>query len=159
MAAGWAWASGGVVSTPSDADQFVRAYVRGETTNSATREKQFQFVNGTSEPPGPGTNAAGPATFRYQTDCGTVFGHTGNTLGYTQFIAASANGRTRQRDCERADHAKSQRISLPAASTGVRARCVRGRTGLRREAEPAPSERQHRRVARPRIEVFCSLQP
>jgi D-alanyl-D-alanine carboxypeptidase len=93
VAAGWAWASGGVVSTPSDANQFVRAYVRGATTNSATRAKQFQFVTGTSEPPGPGTNAAGLAIFRYQTDCGTVFGHTGNTLGYTQFIAASANGR------------------------------------------------------------------
>ena len=36
--------------------------------------------------------AAGLAIFRYRTSCGTVFGHTGNTLGYTQFIAASANG-------------------------------------------------------------------
>jgi len=30
--------------------------------------------------------------FRYQTPCGTVYGHTGNTSGYTQFIAASRNG-------------------------------------------------------------------
>ena len=92
IAAGWAWASGGVVSTPADANRFVRAYVEGATTNAATRAKQFRFVDGTSEPPGPGTNAAGMAIFRYRTDCGTVFGHTGNTLGYTQFIAASANG-------------------------------------------------------------------
>ena len=31
--------------------------------------------------------------FRYDTRCGTMFGHTGNTLGYTQFIAASRDGR------------------------------------------------------------------
>ena len=92
ISAGWSWASGGVVSTPSDANRFVRAYVRGELTNIATRAKQFRFVNGSSEPPGPGTNAAGLAIFRYQTACGTVFGHTGNTFGYTQFVAASANG-------------------------------------------------------------------
>lgn len=92
LAAGWSWASGGVVSTPADANKFIRGYVRGATTNAEARAKQFRFVEGKSEPPGPGTNAAGMAIFRYQTDCGTVFGHTGNTLGYTQFIAASANG-------------------------------------------------------------------
>jgi D-alanyl-D-alanine carboxypeptidase len=30
--------------------------------------------------------------FRYETRCGTVWGHTGNTPGYTQFMAASPNG-------------------------------------------------------------------
>jgi D-alanyl-D-alanine carboxypeptidase len=31
--------------------------------------------------------------FRYETSCGTVWGHTGNTPGgYTQFMAASPNG-------------------------------------------------------------------
>jgi D-alanyl-D-alanine carboxypeptidase len=92
LAAGWSWASGGVVSTPADANRFIRGYVKGSTTNAETRAKQFHFVEGKSEPPGPGTNAAGMAIFRYHTACGTVFGHTGNTLGYTQFIAASANG-------------------------------------------------------------------
>jgi D-alanyl-D-alanine carboxypeptidase len=92
VAAGWSWASGGVVSTPADANRFVRAYVKGSLTDVATRSRQFSFVDGTSEPPGPGTNSAGLALFRYQTDCGTVYGHTGNTLGYTQFIAASSNG-------------------------------------------------------------------
>jgi D-alanyl-D-alanine carboxypeptidase len=33
------------------------------------------------------------AIFRYQTRCGTVWGHTGNTPGYTQFMAASPDGR------------------------------------------------------------------
>lgn len=29
LAAGWAWASGGVVSTPADMNTFIRSYVRG----------------------------------------------------------------------------------------------------------------------------------
>ncbi|HEY5164904.1 MAG TPA: peptidase S12, partial [Acidimicrobiia bacterium] len=49
-------------------------------------------VAGNSEPPGPGVNAAGLGIFRYQTSCGTVYGHTGNTAGYTQFIAATRDG-------------------------------------------------------------------
>jgi D-alanyl-D-alanine carboxypeptidase len=93
IAAGWAWASGGIVSTPEDANAFIRSYVRGATTSPAVRRAQFTFRPGSSEPPGPGQNSAGLAIFRYQTRCGTVYGHTGNTLGYTQFVAASANGR------------------------------------------------------------------
>ncbi len=92
LAAGWSWASGGVVSTPADANRFVRGYVSGRTTNAATRSAQFRFVPGSSEPPGPGTNAVGLGVFRYSTSCGTVYGHTGNTLGYTQFVAASNDG-------------------------------------------------------------------
>jgi D-alanyl-D-alanine carboxypeptidase len=92
FAAGWSWASGGIVSTLQDANRFVRAYVRGATTDRPTRAAQFQFVAGSSEPPGPGKNSVGLGIFRYQTRCGTVYGHTGNTSGYTQFIAASADG-------------------------------------------------------------------
>jgi D-alanyl-D-alanine carboxypeptidase len=94
FAAGWAWASGGVVSTPEDANEFVRRYVAGQETDAETHAQQFRFVpGGSSEPPGPGTNSAGLAIFRYQTRCGTVYGHTGNTLGYTQFISATADGK------------------------------------------------------------------
>ena len=94
IAAGWAWASGGLVSTPADLNTFVRGYVRGDLVSSAVRVKQRQVIRGgMSEPPGPGVNAAGLGIFRYQTRCGTVWGHTGNTLGYTQFMAASPNGR------------------------------------------------------------------
>ena len=92
FAAGWTWASGGIVSSPGDANRFVRGYVAGATTDLATRTAQFSFVDGGSEPPGPGRNSAGLAVFRYETRCGTVYGHTGNTPGYTQFIAASADG-------------------------------------------------------------------
>jgi len=92
FAAGWTWASGGAVATPQDLTTFIRAYARGATTSKAVHAKQFTFRAGSSEPPGPGTNSAGLAVFRYQTKCGTVYGHTGNTLGYTNFAAASANG-------------------------------------------------------------------
>jgi len=92
FAAGWTWASGGVVATPADADRFIRGYVRGDTTAPAVHDAQFTFRPGSSEPPGPGTNSAGLAVFRYATRCGTVYGHTGNTSGYTQFAASTADG-------------------------------------------------------------------
>jgi D-alanyl-D-alanine carboxypeptidase len=93
IAAGWAWASGGIVSTPSDLNDFIRGYVGGDLFDSRTRAKQRRVIEGgRSEPPGPEKNSAGLAVFRYQTRCGTVWGHTGNTLGYTQFMAASPNG-------------------------------------------------------------------
>jgi D-alanyl-D-alanine carboxypeptidase len=92
VAAGWSWASGGIVATPDDANTFIRAYVRGATTSPPIHQAQFDFRPGSSEPPGPGQNSAGLAIFRYQTRYGTVYGHTGNTLGYTQFVAASGNG-------------------------------------------------------------------
>ena len=40
----------------------------------------------------PGANAAGLAIFRYTTRCGVVYGHTGNTLGYTQLAIGTADG-------------------------------------------------------------------
>ena len=92
FAAGWSWASGGVVATPADLDRFIRAYARGATTDTAVHAEQFRFRPGSSEPEGPGTNAAGLGIFRYRTRCGTVYGHTGNTSGYTQFAAATADG-------------------------------------------------------------------
>jgi D-alanyl-D-alanine carboxypeptidase len=92
IAAGWSWASGGIVSTPQDANQFARGYASGKETNAATKKQQFTFRPGKSEPTGPGTNSAGLGIFRYQTKCGTVYGHTGNTPGYTQFIASTDDG-------------------------------------------------------------------
>src|SRR5918911_2845595 len=92
LASGWVWASGGMVSTPSEVNDFVRGYVGGELFDLKTRARQRQVVEGgSSEPPGPGKNSAGLGIFRYETRCGTVWGHTGNTLGYTQFMAASPN--------------------------------------------------------------------
>lgn len=92
IAAGWSWASGGVVSTPFDSNTFVRAYVSGQLTDQLGRAAQRTVRTGSSEPPGPGENKAGMAIFRYDTRCGTVYGHTGNTPGYTHFIAATPDG-------------------------------------------------------------------
>jgi D-alanyl-D-alanine carboxypeptidase len=94
LASGWVWASGGMVSTPTDLNAFARGYVGGDLFDRKTRERQRTVVaGGSSEPPGPGKNSAGLGIFRYQTRCGTVWGHTGNYPGYTQFLAASPNGR------------------------------------------------------------------
>lgn len=93
IAAGWAWASGGVISTPAELNRFIRGYVGGELFDRKIRAEQRAVIDGAhSEPPGPGENSAGLAIFRYETKCGTMWGHTGNTAGYTQFAAASGNG-------------------------------------------------------------------
>jgi D-alanyl-D-alanine carboxypeptidase len=89
---GLAWASGGMLSTTSELNRFMRAYVAGTLTDPDTRSRQFQFVPGSSGPPGPGSNSAGLAIFRYRTECGTVYGHTGNFPGYTIFAASTADG-------------------------------------------------------------------
>ncbi len=87
-------ASGGMYSTPHELTRFVRGYVSGELFGGSARRQQFRFVRGgSSEPPGPGRNSAGLALFRYQTSCGTMFGHSGNFPGYTQFTATTRNGK------------------------------------------------------------------
>jgi D-alanyl-D-alanine carboxypeptidase len=93
LASGWVWASGGMVSTPYDFNDFARGYAGSDLFGSRTRAEQRRVVpGGSSEPPGPGKNAAGLGIFRYETRCGTVWGHTGNYPGYTQFMAASPDG-------------------------------------------------------------------
>jgi D-alanyl-D-alanine carboxypeptidase len=93
LASGWFWASGGMVSTPSEFNTFVRGYVGSDLFDLQTRAHQRQvFEGGRSDPPGPGKNSAGLGIFRYETRCGTVWGHTGNYPGYTQFMAASPDG-------------------------------------------------------------------
>ena len=87
------WAAGGMVSAPLDLNRFARAYAGGTLFGGAARAAQVQFrAGGGSDPPGPGQNAAGLALFRYRTRCGTVYGHTGNFLGYTTFMASSPDG-------------------------------------------------------------------
>ncbi|WP_399225633.1 serine hydrolase domain-containing protein [Streptomyces sp. TRM49041] len=87
------WASGGMFSTPNDLNRFMRAYAGGSLVSKATREQQTNWVEGASGPPGPGRNDAGLALFRYSTRCGVIYGHTGNIAGYTQFAAATPDGR------------------------------------------------------------------
>lgn len=88
-----AWASGGIVSTPREQGAFVRRLLGGAFFGAAQAREQRRFVRGASSPPGPGANAAGLALFRYRTRCGVVYGHTGTFPGFTQWIAATADGR------------------------------------------------------------------
>ena len=87
-----AWASGGIVSTLPDLSRFFRGYVGGKLFNSHLVQAQRQWVGGNSSPPGPGVNSSGLGLFRYRTECGTMYGHTGSFPGYRVFAAASADG-------------------------------------------------------------------
>ena len=87
------WASGGITSSPRDLTAFISGYAAGALTSKAVVQEQRHWIPGASEPAGPGRNSAGLAIFRYDTRCGVVLGHTGNTLGYTQLIAATPDGR------------------------------------------------------------------
>lgn len=93
LSASGVWASGGIISTPKDMTAFIRGYAGGELISDRTRRHQLKWVNGASEPAGPGKNKAGLAIFRYATRCGVVHGHTGNFPGYTQLIAATPDGK------------------------------------------------------------------
>ncbi|WP_420716462.1 serine hydrolase domain-containing protein [Streptomyces sp. H27-H1] len=94
VGASGAWAAGGIVSTPKDLTAFIRGYAGGALISERTRRQQFTFIPGAlSQPPGPGRTEAGLAIYRYTTRCGAVYGHTGNTAGYTQLAAATADGR------------------------------------------------------------------
>ncbi|MFJ3727888.1 serine hydrolase domain-containing protein [Streptomyces sp. NPDC090045] len=94
VSASGAWAAGGIVSTPKDLTAFIRGYAGGALVSDRTRRKQFTFIpDALSQPPGPGRTEAGLAIYRYTTRCGAVYGHTGNTAGYTQLVAATADGR------------------------------------------------------------------
>ncbi|MEV6017763.1 serine hydrolase domain-containing protein [Streptomyces sp. NPDC051997] len=93
LSASGVWASGGIISTPADLTRFIRGYAGGALISKATLREQRRWIDGASEPAGPGENKAGEAIFRYSTRCGVVLGHTGNFPGYTQLIAATPDGR------------------------------------------------------------------
>ncbi len=89
---GLAWASGGMLSTPSELNTFMRAYASGALVTEAVHDRQLTFVPGESGPAGPGINSSGLGIYRYVTPCGTVYGHTGNFPGYTIFAASTLRG-------------------------------------------------------------------
>lgn len=108
-----AWASGAIASTPRDLNAFIRADLGLEYFGPAQQRQQMRWVpGGESSPPGPGRNSAGLALFRYETRCGTVFGHTGNFPGYVQFAAATKNGK----------RAVTTSLNIPAPSGALLAR-------------------------------------
>jgi D-alanyl-D-alanine carboxypeptidase len=114
-----AWASGAIVSTPKDLNTFIRSYLGLEFFDRDQQVEQMRFVpGGESSPPGPGKNSAGLALFRYQTKCGTVYGHTGNFPGYVQWAAATADG----------SRAVTTSLNIPAPSGKLLARLRRVQT-------------------------------
>jgi D-alanyl-D-alanine carboxypeptidase len=88
-----AWASGGIVSTPRDVVRFFRSYLGGDLFDRKLQRQQFDFVKGSSSPPGPGENDAGLGIFRYHTRCGVIYGHTGSFPGYRLFAASTKDGK------------------------------------------------------------------
>ncbi|MCX5387361.1 serine hydrolase [Streptomyces sp. NBC_00083] len=93
LSASGVWASGGIISTPQELGRFIRAYGGPALLTEKTRKEQLTFRPGdSSEPAGPGTNAAGLAIFQYTTRCGVLYGHTGNFPGYTQLAATTPDG-------------------------------------------------------------------
>lgn len=88
-----AWASGGILSTATDLNRFIRGYAGGQLVGATAHTDQFSsFVAGESGPPGPGENSSGLGIFQYKTVCGAFYGHSGNFPGYTTFIAANEAG-------------------------------------------------------------------
>jgi D-alanyl-D-alanine carboxypeptidase len=71
------WASGGMVSTPTELGRFMRGYVNGSLFGPSLQRRQRRWVPGSSEPIGPGSNSAGLGLFRYR----------------CEFAAASSDGR------------------------------------------------------------------
>jgi D-alanyl-D-alanine carboxypeptidase len=45
MAAGWAWASGGIVSTPTEVNRFIRGYVGGSSASHSCRRRSSRFLD------------------------------------------------------------------------------------------------------------------
>jgi Beta-lactamase len=126
-----AWASGAIVSTPADLGAFIRAELGGRFFDRAQRVAQMRFVAGASSRPGPGRNTAGLAIFRYQTRCGTVYGHTGDFPGYVQWIAATADGRRRSSSRDALTACLLFRARTRAAGLGRLPAVRSGREGFR----------------------------
>jgi D-alanyl-D-alanine carboxypeptidase len=87
-----AWASGALVSTPSDLSRFFRGLLGGELVGEGTLEQMKETLAGEGSPSGPGTKRAGLGIFSYELPCGEVWGHTGQFPGYQAFGAATPDG-------------------------------------------------------------------
>jgi D-alanyl-D-alanine carboxypeptidase len=61
IAAGWAWASGGIVSTPADLNTFIRGYVGGVAPSRPGRARTLQALLSSATTPGAGRCGAIPA--------------------------------------------------------------------------------------------------
>ena len=84
-------------------------------TRCAPSNRTCSFPAVDPNPPGRATNSASMALFRYETECGAVYGHTGNFFGYTQFAVASPDGQrsaTASISLKSTQHDKGQAASV-----------------------------------------------
>ncbi len=88
-------ASAGMVSTSLEIGHFLRARMAGRLFDDALVETSIAGQQpGQSVPKGPGRNAAGLGIFSYEIpECGTLYGYTGEIVGYRVFAGATRSGR------------------------------------------------------------------
>ncbi|MFD6151133.1 serine hydrolase domain-containing protein [Streptomyces sp. NPDC060243] len=83
----WSWAAGGMVSTAADWQTFLTALNSGELLPEAQLKQMRTTVDAPEEGGGYGLGL-----MRVDTDCGTVWGHTGGLPGYSSEIYTDATG-------------------------------------------------------------------
>jgi D-alanyl-D-alanine carboxypeptidase len=131
LAAGWAWASGGIVSTPADLNAFIRGYVGSDLFDLQTRAEQREvFEGGGSELPGPGENSAGLGRLPLRDGVRDGVGPHGQHPRRLHPVLGGESQRAPLGDCvhKRADHPDRGR------SGGLRGAQTRGGSGRVRGA-------------------------
>lgn len=81
----WTWTAGGLVTTVADLARFNRALLRGRLLGPDALGEMLTTV------PSP-EGAYGLGLERYETPCGTAWGHEGDFPGYHSIVLSSADG-------------------------------------------------------------------
>ena len=133
FAAGWAWASGGIVSTPRDTNAFIRAYVRGATTSPSARTGTVHVQGRKLRAARPGQELGRPGDIPLPDPVRNgLRPYREYPPGYTQFVAASKNGkRSVVVSDERADHPGQQPGQVQGTAADRHARRLRSARPVR----------------------------
>jgi D-alanyl-D-alanine carboxypeptidase len=88
----WAWTAGAVVSTAPDLSRFISALLGGELLPAPQLADMLRTVplEGVDDAD---TAGYGLGILRMDTPCGTVWGHTGGTLGHSSHMFATIDGK------------------------------------------------------------------
>jgi D-alanyl-D-alanine carboxypeptidase len=84
----WASTAGAVISTTPDLSRFISALLSGRLLRPAQLTAMLRTVPMDPER----INGYGLGILRADTPCGTIWGHTGGTLGHSSLMFASQNG-------------------------------------------------------------------
>jgi D-alanyl-D-alanine carboxypeptidase len=93
VAAGWPWAPGGMVLTPTDLEVFTPGCVGGDHFGPKTLARQRRVVEGGPTRRAPRRTLRGLASSATRRGAGPFGATRATSSAYTQFIAASPNGR------------------------------------------------------------------